>query len=164
MTKKELMRRQFKEIFLYITQYMDSDIFDEDTAEKILVDRDFKTFEPIWTELHLEQPYDEYYSKQIKNDAEDVYNNIPKELHHELRLAISEDYEIMANYLISGEDDSRIASMISDYMHNEIPTDLSMSLTDKSVQEIFKEIQLSVRISKLRERANKKRNSNDNNF
>lgn len=143
---------------------MDSDMFDEDTAEKILVDRDFKTFEPIWTELHLEQPYDKIYSECIKNDAKDIYYNIPEELHHELRFAISEDYELMANYLVCGENNSLIASMISDYMHKEIPTDLSMSFTDKSVQEIFKEIQLSVRISKLRERANKKRSSNDNNF
>lgn len=125
-----------------------------DMAELILDFRNLKTFGPIWRELHLEQSYDESYLEQIKNDTENIYQNIPENLHHDLRLAIIKDYQLMASYLVSGEENDKIAFMFLCYANGEVPILLFDS--KYNLEYAFIKLKVAARIAKLRNRANYK--------
>lgn len=164
MNKHQFTLKQIKETFLYKVQNMSLEDIDEDWAEELLAQRYYSEFENLLEELHDNCPdisnnqYD-----QIMAASNEISDNICKDLHHELIACICEDFELIATYLIAGENDKYIAGMCLSYTQGEIPM-LSIDPTDKSLQEVFKNFQLSVRISRLRDRASKKGNSNDNNL
>ena len=144
----ETKLKELKEAFMYIIQNIDSNILEDVNAEAILDDRDFKTFEPIWTELYTNQPYNELYSEQIKTDLKEISQKMPQGLHNELSLAITEDYELMANYLIAGKNDWRIASMFLSYSRREIPSEFIKSTA--LVKYAFMVLKHEVKISKTK--------------
>lgn len=146
----EIKLKELKEAFLYIIQNMDLGTHDDDTAEMIIDERDFRTFEPIWRELHTNQPYNELYSEHIKTDLKEIFQNMPQGLHNELALAITEDYELMANYLIARKNDWRIASMFLSYSLREIPSEFIKSTA--LVKYAFMVLKHEVEIAKLKDK------------
>lgn len=164
MNKQQFTLKQIKETFLYKVQNMSLEEIDDDGADEFLAQRYYSEFENLLEELFDNKPgiRNEQYN-EIKSASKEICDNIRKDLHHEIVSCIYEDFELIATYLIAGEDNKYIAGMCLSYMEEEIPL-LDMISTRRSLQEVFNEFQLSVRISKLRDRANKKRNSNGNNF
>lgn len=144
----ETKLKELKEVFLYIIQNMDSDILEYVKAEIILDERNFRTFEPIWTKLHTNQPYNELYSEQIKTDLKEISQKMPQGLHNELALAIIEDYKLMANYLIAEKNDWRIASMFLSYSRRNIPSAFIKSTV--LVRYSFMVLKDEIRVAKLR--------------
>ncbi|KFF11067.1 hypothetical protein IW15_18090 [Chryseobacterium soli] len=148
MNKQQFTLKQIKETFLYNAQNMGLDEIDEDWAEELLAQRYYSEFENLWEKLsddRSEISKDQY--DQIISASKEISDKICEDLHHELIACICEDFELIATYLIAGENDKHIAGMLQSYINNEIPTDLSMKSTDKSLQEIFNEFQITVRIS-----------------
>lgn len=155
---KDQTLNHFKSAFLYILLNIGLDEIDEEEAEELLAQRYYSEFENILEELHDNCPdisNNEY--DQIMAASNEISDNICKDLHHELLACICGDFELVATYLIASENDKYIAGMCLSYMEGEIPM-LSIDPTDRSLQEVFKEFQLSVRISKLRDSAKHKGN------
>lgn len=156
--KQDQILNQFKSAFLHTIPNMGLHEINEDWAEELLAQRYYSEFENLLEELHDNCPdisnnqYD-----QIMAASNEISDNICKDLHHELLACICGDFELIATYLIAGENDKYIAGMCLSYMEGEIPM-LSIDPTDKSLQEVFKNFQLSVRISKLRDSAKHKGN------
>ncbi|MCQ9635649.1 hypothetical protein MP477_11825 [Chryseobacterium sp. WG23] len=158
MNKQQFTLKQIKETFLYKVQNMSLEEIDDDGADEFLAQRYYSEFENHWEELSDNRPEISYdQQKQILNDADEICKSMCKSLHHELEACIYDDYILIATYLIAGEHDKHIAGMCLSYMEEEIPM-LSIIPTDKRLQDIFKEFQLSVRISRLRDSAKRKGN------
>lgn len=141
---EEITLNQIKSAFLYILSNMGLDEIDEEEAEELLAQRFYSEFENRWEELSDNSPEinDSQY-KQILNDANEICKSICNSIHHELEVCIYDDYILIATYLIADVDDRYAAGILQSYINNEIPTGISMLFTDKSLQVIFNEFQLT---------------------
>jgi len=144
-TASELLT-EFKEYFITLLQHMSLDEIDEDWAEELLAQRYYSGFEDIWVELSdncPEKSSDD--STQIQNAMKEIKQHIPKELHHELALCIYEDFDLLARYVVAGEDNRYIASMCLCYAEGYIPM-LALEPTNKSLQDAYTEFKMKMKI------------------
>lgn len=122
---------------------MGLDEIDEEEAEELLAQRFYSKFENRWVGLCDDSPAVSINQhQQILNDADEICKSICRSLHHELEACIYDDYILIATYLIANVDDRCIAGMLQSYIKEEIPI-LSLKSTDKSLQVIFNEFQLT---------------------
>lgn len=132
---------EFKTIFLRMIENISLEDIDDDCAEEILALRYYSEFEYQWTELSENSPIiNDSQLDKIKSYSEEIYQILPKELHHELSLCIYEDFELLAIYLVANEDDRYIAEMLLSYADGNIPS-LYLEKSVKNIQEALNELQ-----------------------
>lgn len=132
---------EFKTLFLRMIEKMSLEDIDDNRAEEILALRYYSEFEHRWTELSENSPIiNDSQLDKIKSYSEEIYQILPKELHHELSLCIYEDFELLATYLVTNEDNRYIAEMLLSYADRNIPS-LYLEKSDKNIQEALNELQ-----------------------
>lgn len=149
---KNIKITEFTDFFILAIGKMSLVEIDEDWAEELLAQRYYNGFEDIWVELSDNCPgISSDDSTQIKNATKEIKPHISKELHHELALCIYEDFDLIARYVVAGEDNRYIASMCLCYAEGNIPM-LTLEPANKSLQDAYSEFKMKMKIGETLEK------------
>lgn len=154
----EYKLEQFNEAFLFIIKKIKWKNMYAKMIKDILAQRENEIFKSVWIELNNNRPcVENCHLKQIKRDIEKIQKAIPKNLDQELAKAICADYDLMASYLISGQDNKRISGMFTSYVKKNIPVS-NFLLGYRNLQYALHILRTPLRVARMQERIIQKRN------
>jgi hypothetical protein len=129
--------KDLKKLFLKIIRELSLTNYDDFTVDEIISRRDFSEFSSVWEELSDDRPnLNEDDDKIVKLLCEEVYNNIPKGIHHELSNMVVSDFELILTYLISGEHNPYLSCLFWCYCIKVIP-EHPLEKFDKTLEELL---------------------------
>ncbi|MDY0931629.1 hypothetical protein [Chryseobacterium sp. CFBP8996] len=157
-TPSDMILRDFHDAFLSAITRMTLESLDESIAESFVFYRQHNQFELHLIELYRDSPIiSNYFSEQIKNGVDEISKKLPENLYQDLAHCICNDYEIIATYLINGDNNSCVASMCLSYSKGEIPM-VTFDYTNKTLEDAFMEFKMMMKMGEVLEKFCVRRN------